>query len=419
MFARALEELHRREGARLLALLIRRVGRFDVAEEAMQDAYERALRHWPQQGVPARPEAWLLRVAAHRAVDVLRRDAKSVTVDCEWLDSLEAPEGAGAETSETWPDERLKLIFTCCHPALAPSAQVALALRTLCGLTTSEIARAFVEPEATTAQKLVRAKRKIALSGIPYEVPPRDALPARLSTVLATIYFVFNEGYLSAASANLTRRDLCLEAIRLGSMLHALMPDEPEVAGLYALMRLHDARRAARSDENGDLIALEDQDRRLWDQTAIAAADSDLKCALARRTPGPYQLQAAIAALHATAPNAEVTDWAQISALYEKLAIVNDTPVIQLNAAVAQAMRGDMSGGMARIDALRKRGDLADYHLLYAARADLLRRAGRVAEAARDYWRALSLADNETERRYLASRLAMLEPRLADEAPQR
>jgi RNA polymerase sigma-70 factor (ECF subfamily) len=417
VFARALGELHRRNGARLLALLIRKVGRFDLAEEAMQDAYERALERWPVDGVPARPEAWLLKVAANRAIDLSRRDARSVQIDDAWLENLEAVDLAAetadaADRHDCWPDERLKVIFTCCHPALAPAAQVALALKTLCGLTTAEIARAFVEPQATTAQKIVRAKRKIAEARIPFSIPQQDDLPERLAAVLATVYFVFNEGYLASTSASardpLMRRDLCVEALHLGQMLNELLPREPEVAGLYALMRLHHARRAARCDADGEMVALEEQDRALWDRAAIAAADRDLKRALARREPGPYQLQAAIAALHATAPAAAATDWAQIAALYARLAAMQDTPVVRLNAAVALAMSGALEAGLARIDALAGTGALDGYHLLHASRADLLRRLHRDEEAAREYRRAIELTGNDAERRFLARRLAAL-----------
>ncbi|MBL8521519.1 MAG: hypothetical protein JNK75_12755 [Betaproteobacteria bacterium] len=410
MFARALDELHRRSGARLLAQLIRRIGRFDVAEDALQDAFARALATWPAQGTPANPEGWLMRVALNRAIDQLRHERLQLPDGEAVLAALECGvaelDVAGGDAH--WPDERLKLIFTCCHPALAPAAQVALSLRTLCGLTTAEIARAFVEPEATTAQKLVRAQRKIAAARIPYAVPGAETLQERLATVLAVIYFVFNEGYAASASPALMRVDLCEEAIRLGDLLAELMPGEPEVLGLQALMAFHHARRATRSSPEGELVTLEAQDRARWDAGAIAAADAVLKRAIAMERPGPYQYQAAIAALHAKAACAEDTDWAQIAVLYRALQVHLDTPVIDLNAAVALAMAGHLEAGLARIDALERGGALARYHLLHAARADLLRRAGRPAEARAAYGRALTLVQNAAERAYLERRLAAL-----------
>jgi RNA polymerase sigma-70 factor (ECF subfamily) len=406
VFARALDELHRRSGARLLAQLIHRIGRFDVAEDALQDAFSQALTTWPTKGTPQNPEGWLMRVALNRAIDHLRRERHQLPDSEETLAALEA-DVASAETegASAWPDERLKLIFTCCHPAIAPSAQVALSLRTLCGLTTAEIARAFVEPEATTAQKLVRAQRKIAEARIPYAVPDAADLPERLATVLAVIYFVFNEGYMASASGQLMRVDLCEEAIRLGALLAELMPDEPEVLGLCALMAFHHARRATRCDNDGALVPLEEQDRAQWDHAAIEAADRQLKRAMTFERSGPYQYQAAIAALHAKAHRAEDTDWKQISVLYRGLQAHLQTPVVALNGAVALAMAGQLDEGLARIDALEKSGELDRYHLLHAARADLLRRAGRIDEARAAYERALALVQNAAERAYLERRV--------------
>ncbi|MBL8514213.1 MAG: RNA polymerase sigma factor [Betaproteobacteria bacterium] len=409
MFARALDQLHRRSGARLLAQLIRRTGRFDVAEDALQDAFSRALTTWPTQGTPHNPEGWLMRVALNRALDHLRREQRQLPGGEEFLATLEA-DIASLESGDAvdWPDERLKLIFTCCHPSLAPSAQVALSLRTLCGLTTAEIARAFVEPEATTAQKLVRAQRKIAEARIPYQVPGPAEWPERLATVLAVIYFVFNEGYTASESAQLMRSDLCEEALRLGALLAELLPEEPEVLGLGALMAFHHARRATRCDAQGALVPLQDQDRARWDHAAIEVADRQLKRAMTFERPGPYQYQAAIAALHAKAMRAEDTDWKQIAVLYRGLQAHTDTPVIALNAAVAQAMAGQLDEGLARLDALEKNGELDRYHLLHAARADLLRRAGRIEQSRAAYERALTLVQNDAEREYLERRMKEL-----------
>jgi RNA polymerase sigma-70 factor (ECF subfamily) len=410
MLVRAVETIYRRDGGRILAGLIRRFGSFDLAEEALQDAYAKALERWPSEGMPDNPAAWLTTVAQRRALDVLRRDRRSDG------DSESILAGMAAEIDEVpddgdgvFADERLRLIFTCCHPALAQSAQVALALRTLCQLTTTEIARAFVEPEATTAQKLVRAKKKIADAGIPYEVPPPEALAERLATVLAVIYFVFNEGYSATAREQLMRAELCSEAIRLGRLLCDLMPDQPEANGLLALMLFHDSRRDTRAEAGGGLITLEEQDRTRWDRGHINEANDLLDRAMLMRRPGPYQIQAAIAALHANASDAAATDWVQISALYSALLRHSATPVVELNAAVALAMAHSPQDGLAWIDRIAAGGAISQYHLLHAARADLLRRDGRKPEAATAYRQALECVSNQVERKYLLRRLSKVE----------
>jgi RNA polymerase sigma-70 factor (ECF subfamily) len=360
------------------------------------------LDRWPRDGVPRRPGAWLTTTARNRAIDRLRRAATG-TAKLQEVATMSTPDDGGAESGVH--DDRLRLIFTCCHPALAVEAQVALTLRTLTGLTTAEIARAFLVPEPTMAQRLVRAKRKIRNAGIPYRVPPAHLLPERTVAVLAVLYLLFNEGYAASSGADLVRRNLCSEAIRLGRTLAALMPDEPEAVGLLALMLLHDARREGRVDDAGDLVPLEDQDRTCWDAERIADGIELLEGALRRRRPGPYQVQAAIAACHASALDAGATDWAQIAGLYRELARMVPSPVVELNRAVAVAMADGPSAGLELVDALAASGRLDGYHLLPATRADLLRRLGRHLEAAAAYRRALDLATSDVDRRYLSRRL--------------
>lgn len=414
MLARSLDTLHRRDGGRLLAGLIRQFGSFDVAEDALQDAYAKALQHWPADGVPDNPAGWIATVARRCVLDRLKHqrrldplagtDAMPGAYDIEGIDD----EARIDEPQSPIPDERLRLIFMCCHPAISQANQVALTLRSLCGLTTREIARAFVEPEATTAQKLTRAKRKIARAGIAYDLPHPDALSPRLAAVLAVIYLVFNEGYLASAGSGLLRPNLCSEAVRLGRLLHELMPDQPEISGLLALMLFHESRRDTRIDVDGVLVVLEDQDRSAWNHLLTAEATSILDAALMHRSPGPYQLQAAIAALHAHAPAAADTDWLQICALYGALLRHLPTPVVELNAAVALAMSTSIDAGLNWIDSIEQSGRLNEYHLLHAAKGDLLRRSNRFAEARVHYLKAVKLAKNSSERRYLERRIGQL-----------
>ena len=393
-----------REWGRLVATLIRSLGDWDLAEECAQDAFERALQRWPIDGVPDRPGAWLTTVARNRATDRLRR-ARSETVKYEEM--AMAPPDAGPEVDDSGVgDDRLRLMFTCCHPALALDAQVALTLRTLAGLTTTEIGRAFLVPEPTMARRLVRAKAKIRHAGIPYRVPPGHLLPERTVAVLGVIYLLFNEGYSATAGLDLIRGKLCAEAIRLGRLLVELMPDEPEARGLLALMLLQHSRRAARADHSGTLITLEEQDRSDWDGDLIEEGLSVLDWALRRHRPGPYQVQAAIAACHSSAPTAAATDWPQIALLYGRLVELVPSPVVELNLAVAVAMTEGPAAGLARVDRLAASGALAGYHLLPATRADLLRRLGRSGEAAAAYQEALALTVNESERSYLQRRLS-------------
>jgi RNA polymerase sigma-70 factor, ECF subfamily len=403
----AVDAAFRDEWGRVVATLIRTTGDWDLAEECAQDAFTLALQRWPRDGIPGRPGAWLTTAARNRAIDVLRRKAVGAAKLREVAAMTPEPEPPAEMTDDSGvPDDRLRLMFTCCHPALSLEARVALTLRTLAGLTTAEIARAFLSSEPTMAKRLVRAKQKIQNAGIPYRVPPAHLLPERTPGVLGVVYLLFNEGYSATAGADLVRQNLCAEAIRLARVLATLMPDEAEAAGLLALMLLHHARRAARVDAGGDLVTLEDQDRGQWDGAEIAEGVSVLDRALRRGQLGPYQVQAAIAACHATAATAADTDWAQIAALYEQLARFLPTPVVELNHAVAVGMAKGPAAGLPLVAALEASGRLAGYHLLPATRADLLRRLGRLAEAAVAYAEALELASTDAERRFLRRRLA-------------
>jgi RNA polymerase sigma-70 factor (ECF subfamily) len=394
------------ESRRVLATLIRLLGDFDVAEEALHDAFRAALEQWPREGVPSNPRSWLVSTGRFKAIDGLRRRARF-----DALDDAGSKADVAVVDSDAWADkaavedDRLRLIFTCCHPALAPDAQVALTLREVCGLTTEEIARAFLTPPPTLAQRIVRAKAKIRDARIPYQVPEGPELPDRLDAVLRVIYLVFNEGYAASSGASLMRHDLSAEAIRLGRLLFELLP-EPEAAGLLALMLLHESRRAARTSESGELILLEDQDRSRWDQAQIAEGRQLVERALRTRRFGPYTIQAAISAVHADACTAAETDWNEIVELYDVLWRFNPSPVIELNRAVAVAMRDGPAAGLTLVDAILDRGDLPEYRLAHAARADLCRRLGRFEDARESYERALSLTRQEPERRFLERRLA-------------
>jgi RNA polymerase sigma-70 factor (ECF subfamily) len=403
----AVETAFRDEWGRIVATLIRRTSDWDLAEDCAQEAFAEALRTWERQGIPERPGAWLTTVAGNRALDRLRRARRGA----ELLEQAGREPSAGRgdkmdDDDSGIDDDRLRLIFTCCHPALAIEARVALTLRALAGLTTPEIASAFLVQEAAMAKRLTRAKAKIADAGIPYRVPPAQLLPGRLAGVLAVLYLLFNEGYAASSGDRLIRVDLCREAIRLAELLQRLMPGEPEVAGLLALMLLAHARQDARVGPGGELITLEEQDRDRWDHAEIARATGLLRAALRHGATGPYQLQAAIAACHAEAADAATTDWAQIAALYGLLAAMAPSPVVELNRAVAVAMAGRPDHALEIVDGLSDAGDLDGYHLLEATRADLLRRAGRAAEAAVAYARALALAPSRPERRFLERRLA-------------
>ena len=403
------DAVYRSDARHVLATLIRLLGDFDIAEEALHDAFRAALEQWPRDGVPANPRAWLVSTGRFKAIDAIRRRARFEPLP----DDIDRRLVADSDDAEAWNDEsikddRLRLIFTCCHPALSPDAQAAMTLREVCGLTTEEVARAFLSSPPTVAQRIVRAKAKIRNARIPYEVPSPAELPDRLDVVLRVVYLVFNEGYSASSGAALTRYNLSSEAISLGRLLVELLP-EAEALGLLALMLLHDSRRAARTSPSGELILLDDQDRLLWDREQIAEGLALVQRALAARQVGPYTVQAAIAAVHASAANASATDWAQIVALYDLLARAEPSPVVELNRAVAVAMRDGPSAGLGLIDTILENGDLLDYHLAHAARADLCRRLGRIAEARASYERALRLTEQQPERRFLERRLAELD----------
>jgi len=404
----AIDAIYRSESRRVLATLIRLLGDFDLAEEALHDAFAAAVERWPEDGVPANPRAWLISTGRFKSIDRVRRrarfDAKLIEVTERLATNMTpVPERDDDEVE----DDRLRLIFTCCHPALAADAQIALTLREVCGLTTEEIAHAFLTPAPTVAQRIVRAKNKIRDTRIPYQVPPLSELHERLDAVLQVIYLVFNEGYSASSGTSLTRHDLSAEAIRLGRLLVELLP-EPEAAGLLALMLLHDARRSARESSDGELLLLEEQDRSLWKGEQIDEGRRLVEASLPSQPVGRYVLQAAIAAVHAESPNAASTDWRQIVGLYDILLRIEPTPVVELNRAVAVAMASGAAAGLALIDEILARGDLGEYHLAHSARADLCRRLGRRADAIAAYERALALTKQEPERRFLTRRLAEL-----------
>ncbi|HSH43906.1 MAG TPA: RNA polymerase sigma factor [Arenicellales bacterium] len=407
--ASVVEALYREESPRVLATLIRLLGDFDLAEEALHDAFTAAVTQWPAEGVPDNPRAWLVSTGRFKAIDALRRRSRFDSTQADLADRLEADGGDPADWDErSVEDDHLRLIFTCCHPALAHDAQVALTLRTVCGLTTEEIASAFLCAVPTVAQRIVRAKSKIRNAGIAYQVPPREELGERLDSVLRVIYLVFNEGYSASAGDSLIRRDLTREAIRLGRVLSELLPGEPEVLGLTGLMLLHDSRRDARSSPEGDLVMLEDQDRSLWNRELIAEGTALLERALKTRRIGAYCLQAAIAAVHAEAAEPGATDWDQIVGLYDVLVAIEPSPVVELNRAVAVAMRDGPEAGLGIIDTIQERGQLVDYQPLHAARADLYRRLGRTQEARDAYQQALAVTGQEPQRRFLQQRLLEL-----------
>ncbi len=408
------EKLHREESGRILSTLIRLLGDFDLAEEMLQEAYATALQKWPSEGTPANPRAWLITTARHKAIDRLRRRQRFEMMR-EELSRYAELTGQSAADSEPdspddiFPDDRLRLIFACCHPALATNAQVALTLHAICGLTTEEISRAFLVSVATMAQRLVCAKRKIRDANIPYRVPSQDDLPDRLDAALLVVYLIFNEGYLASSGDALVRRELCTEAIRLGRVLYELLPDQPEAQALLGLMLLQDSRCDARVDADGELILLEEQDRSLWHWEQIREGTALAESALSGGAAGAYAIQASIAALHANAKTAKETNWPHIAALYGALLEAHPSPVIEVNRAVAVAMACSTDEGLASLDQLEKREELSEFHLLPAARAGLLRRLGRVVEAADAYRQALSLATNDVELRFLRRRLAELE----------
>lgn len=402
-----LDAVYRAEAGRILATLVRLLGDFDAAEDAMHDAFGTALQRWPIEGRPANPRAWLISTARFKAIDARRRRGRLDAAQADIAETLHAPSDAPAAGNDELPDDQLRLIFTCCHPALPAEARAALTLREVCGLTTEEIARAFLTSAPTIAQRIVRAKARIRDARFPYQVPSGPELPERLGAVLAVVYLLFNEGYAASAGPQLTRGEIVTEAIRLGRILHALLP-EPEVTGLLALMLLHESRRPARVDAAGEPILLEQQDRTAWDQALIREGLALVTAALASRRFGPYTLQAAIASVHAEARTAADTDWRRISALYTALLALQPSPVIELNRAVAVAMHEGPAAGLALVDALLARGELAGYHLAHAARADLCRRLERREEAAAAYRQALALAPSDPERRFLERRLREL-----------
>jgi len=405
--SKTIETLYRSEAGRVLATLVRLLGDLDLAEESMHEAFAAALSSWPQAGIPDNPRPWLISTARFKAIDAMRRRARFDGAQRNLALYLEAHINEAPEQNDEIEDDRLRLIFTCCHPALPPEAQVALTLREICGLTTEEIARAFLVTPATLAQRIVRAKAKIRETPIPYEVPTPQELPERLDAVLQVIYLVFNEGYSAAAGAEVTRAELTGEAIRLGRLLTDLQP-EPEVIGLLALMLLQESRRAARTSPAGQLILLENQDRSLWNREQIAEGVALVEKALTSRRFGVYTLQAAIAAVHAEAESVAATDWSQIVALYNQLVRIQPSPVVQLNRAVAIAMRDGPEAGLTHIDAVLAQGELANYYLAHSARADMCRRLGRIAEARSSYEKARALTQQEPERQFLQERIRQL-----------
>lgn len=421
--ADVIEQVYRNESRRVLATLIRVLGDFDLAEEALHDAFAAALAQWPRDGVPSNPRAWLVSTGRFKAIDKVRRRGRhDRSLEALTTDPLARVHGTGGGPpdasldAEDVRDDRLRLVFTCCHPALAPEARIALTLREVCGLTTEQIARAFLTSAPTLAQRIVRAKSKIRDARIPYEVPGREDLPERLDAVLRVVYLVFNEGYTASSGDALTRPDLSGEAVRLGRLLVELLP-EPETLGLLALMLLHEARRPARTSASGEIVLLEDQDRSLWDRTLIAEGVALVERALRTRRFGPYSLQAAIVAVHAEAPSVEETDWAQIVGLYDVLMRLDPSPVVELNRAVAVAMRDTPETGLTLIERILERGDLPDYQPAHAARADLLRRSGRFDEARTAYAEALRLSAQEPERRFLERRMIEMEERRGGRSP--
>jgi RNA polymerase sigma-70 factor, ECF subfamily len=413
-----IEAIYHAESRRIFATLVRLLGDFDLAEEALQNAFVAAMQQWPRDGVPANPRAWLVSAGRFRGIDTLRRRAKFDASLVEFAKQLELESAAESEISEDreLEDDRLRLIFTCCHPALPLEAQVALTLREICGLTTEEIAHAFLATPATVAQRIVRAKGKIRDARIPYQVPSHEELGNRLEAVLHVIYLVFNEGYSASGGASVTRHDLSGEAIRLARLLLELLP-EPEIEGLLALMLLHESRRLARASADGDIILLADQDRSVWDEAKIAEGAALVKRALESRRFGPYTIQAAIASLHAQAVSSEATNWSEIVGLYDLLVRVEPSPVVELNRAAAVAMRDGAQAGLELVDGILARGELENYHLAHSARADLCRRLGRTAEARSSYERALTLTRQEPERRFLERRLEELRASAAGSGP--